>query len=83
MMDLVALAQENGWSGPGPWWPIFPVLWFLVVIAVIVLVNRLCFRRWRHTGWRSGEDRLAERYVAGDIDEHEYRERLAVLKENR
>lgn len=35
MMDLVALAQENGWSGPGPWWPIFPVLWFLVVIAVI------------------------------------------------
>jgi len=38
MMDLVALAQDNGWS---------------------------------------------ERYAAGDIDEHEFRERLAVLKENR
>ena len=79
----LALASEHAWNGPGPWWPIFPILWFVVVIAIIVTVSRLCFRRQRHGSARSGQERLAERYAAGDIDEREYRERLAVLKENR
>lgn len=71
----------NGpWDGPGPWWPIFPILWFLLLIAVIFAFARFGRRRWGSPS-NSGESRLAERFAAGEIDEQEYRERLSVLKE--
>jgi putative membrane protein len=36
-----------GWgSGPGPW-IVFPILWFLLVVTVVVLVSR----RWRRGPW--------------------------------
>ncbi len=76
---LQALRPEH-WDGPGAWWPIFPILWLLViggVITTIVLVSR---RNRALAGPRAGEARLAERFAAGDIDEQEYRQRLAVLK---
>jgi putative membrane protein len=72
---------DNHWDGPGPWWPLFPLFWLLILGAVIFFVTR----RARHCGYgsRSGVSRLSERYAAGEIDEAEYRERLAVLKEDR
>ena len=38
------------------------------------------YRGHSHRGSYAGESRLAERYAAGEIDETEYRERMAVLR---
>ncbi|MFH8369838.1 SHOCT domain-containing protein [Streptomyces sp. NPDC018031] len=85
-----ALAQtlaEHG--GPGPWILLAPVLWALVVIGVVFVL--------RHTVWRGRPPWypgrpgapcdaapgtvLGRRFAAGEIDEDEYRRRLAVLDE--
>jgi putative membrane protein len=73
------LAQH--WHGPGVWWPVFPVLWALVVAAIIVTVVTTGRRRADLSGPRAGESRLAERFASGEIDEQEYRERLAVIRD--
>jgi putative membrane protein len=74
------LADSDHWDGPGAWWPVFPLLWFLVVAGIVTAVVVTGRRRARFGGIRSGEARLAERFADGDIDEQEYRDRLAVLK---
>ena len=78
-----ALAPEH-WNGPGVWWPIFPITWFLFLIALFATFGFLGRRRWRYiqgyAGLRAGEARLAERYAAGEIDEQEYERRLSTLK---
>jgi putative membrane protein len=79
-MATEVLARSGDW-GPGPWWPIFPIFWLLLVGFVIFTVFR--FRRGRGP-WhpaRSGEGVLAERYARGEISEDEFRDRLRVLKE--
>lgn len=73
-----ALANDH-WDGPGPWWPLFPLLWLAFIIVAFAVFGRFGRRRWHH-GSYAGESRLAERYAAGEIDEAEYRERLAVLR---
>lgn len=81
--EVVTLAASDGWHGPGHWWPVFPLLWLVTVVAVVttfVLVGRRNRDRW---GVRSGESRLAERFAAGEIAEDEYRHRLDVLKDKR
>jgi putative membrane protein len=84
MMTLATevLARGADW-GPGPWWPVFPLLWLLFFGAVVFLVVR-SRRNWPrlHSG-RSAEDVLGERYARGEINEDEYRERLNVLKKSR
>lgn len=74
------LARGDGW-GPGGWWPIFPILWFLFFGLVIFALfrSRRGWGRW-HAG-QSAEDVLGERYARGEINENEYRERLRVLRE--
>lgn len=74
------LAERDG-DGPGTWWPVFPILWLLIFLSVLFLVSRRA--RACGNGTRSGVARLSERFAAGEIDEAEYRERLAVLKEGR
>jgi putative membrane protein len=78
MLPTVVLAADH-WDGPGPWWPLLPLLWIAVLVAVLLSSRRRC-GRGRQTGSSSGQARLAERYAAGEIDEAEYRERLAVLR---
>ena len=68
------------WGGPGPWWPVFPLFWLLVVATVVTLFVRGGRRRARFSGQRAGERALAERYAAGDIDDAEYHRRLGVLR---
>jgi putative membrane protein len=68
-------------DGPGDWWPIFPITWLLIVAAIITTIVILRRRHWARHGMRSGEARLAERYANGEIDEQEYKDKLAVLKE--
>jgi len=80
------LLADHG-DGPG-WWPIFPLLWFLFFVGFAFFVIRMgvrrrasCLEDRRQEPRRAGETRLADRFAAGDIDEHEYRRRLAVLRE--
>jgi putative membrane protein len=75
---------HGSWNGPGPWWPIFPFLWLLFVIALVATFGFLGRRRFgrmqARMGQRAGEARLAERYAAGEIDEQEYERRLGTLR---
>ena len=80
LAQVTTLARDH-WDGPGPWWPILPILWFLVLAGIVATAVVLTRRNRRGQGSRSGQARLAERYAAGEIDEQEYRSRLAVLKE--
>jgi putative membrane protein len=85
MLTTLATTVAHGPYGVFPFFWIFPLLWFLLAVTVIVLVSR----RWRRTGgpgWgpgASGESVLAERFARGDIDEVEYRARLEVLRSGR
>jgi len=89
LLALVSQATDGEgvvYHGPPPWWPIFPIFWLLVVLAVIVTVVTIRRRRGYGCGpsdgqGRSGLERLAERYAAGEIDEDEYRTRRGVLEE--
>jgi putative membrane protein len=74
------LLAHNG-DGPGGWWPIIPILWLLVIGAIVTAIVLTRRRNCALAGPRAGEDRLAERFAAGEITEQEYRERRAVLKE--
>jgi uncharacterized membrane protein len=77
-------ADHDHWNGPGPWWPIFPFLWLLLIIGIFASFRFFGVRRWRQVqgqvGTRAGEAKLAERYAAGEIDEQEYERRLSTLK---
>lgn len=69
------------WDGDRPdWWPVFPILWFLIVVGGIVTAVVVSRRNRDAAGARAGETVLAQRYAAGEIDEEEYAARLAVLR---
>ncbi|SDP64543.1 Short C-terminal domain-containing protein [Pedococcus dokdonensis] len=78
------VAHPDHYYGPGPWWPIFPFLWLLLIVGLFASFRFFGIRRWRQVqgfaGTRAGEAKLAERYAAGEIDEQEYERRLSTLK---
>ncbi len=80
LLSTAVAMYPDHWNGPGWWWPIFPLLWLLLIALLITRFSFLGRRRWRQYGTRAGEARLAERYAAGEIDEQEYERRLATLK---
>ncbi|MBF6190348.1 hypothetical protein IU475_04035 [Nocardia beijingensis] len=55
----------------------FPLLFWLTVIAVLLLARR------RFTGHGSGIGALRTAFARGEITEDQYRSRLAVLSESR
>lgn len=70
------------WNG----WGMMPMtLWGLVILAVLVaaavLLVRLAPRAGRG-GADAAEQVLAARFARGEIDEQEYRTRLATLREH-
>jgi putative membrane protein len=83
LMTIASHYPGNHHEGAGAWWPIFPIFWLLVIIAVIAFFATMRRRHWNDRGPSTGRSRLAERFAAGEIDEDEYRSRLAVLDENR
>jgi uncharacterized membrane protein len=76
--DVIAQSADH-WDRPG-WWPIFPIVWLLIIAGIITLFAINARRRALYSGPRAGERRLAERYADGEIDEDEYRARRAVLR---
>ena len=69
MNTLMTIATHagSGYDGPGPWWPIFPILWLLLIIGMIASFRFFGMRRWRqvqgYAGTRAGEAKLAEREI--------------------
>jgi putative membrane protein len=56
------------------WWVFVPIVWALIITAVVLL--------WRRGGPRRGpnaKEILAERFARGEIVAEEYRSRLAEL----
>lgn len=75
--SVQALRDGPGW-GPGPWFLLFPLLFWTTVIVLIVVGRRRGWWRGRH-----GEGTLADVFARGEIDEAEYRARLGVLRGTR
>ncbi len=73
--------------GPGPvgdhWW--LMLVLFLLLVAAVVAVGFLIFHRSRPVAPVGAPDSaeliLSERLARGEIDEEEYRRRLAALRE--
>jgi putative membrane protein len=81
-MTMLTTMWHDG-AGFHWWFPLIPLAWFVVFWLFVWFVARRFW--WRGQGrWQSSaEDALGKRYVAGEIDEQEYRARLAVLRETR
>lgn len=80
-LATTAVVAADRWDdGPPAFWPIFPVLWLLLVAGAITAAVVIGRRNRAAAGPRAGEARLAERFAAGDIEEDEYVARLAVLR---
>ncbi len=76
-----ATTYADRWDGDRPdWWPVFPILWFLIIVGGIIAAFLYHRRNREAAGPRAGEAVLAQRYAAGEIDEEEYAARLAVLR---
>jgi putative membrane protein len=70
-------------NGMGGWGPLLMtvgnlLVWVLVVVGVVALIRYL--RRVTPASRPAAEELLAERFARGEIDEQEYRDRLAVLR---
>jgi putative membrane protein len=73
---LADTAERYGHHGPGPWFILIPIaFWTLVIVGLVLL--------WRRRVGRHGEGTLRDTYAKGEVDETEYRQRLAVLRETR
>lgn len=79
METTLAVLAHAGWG----WWWIFPLTWIVLIALFWTFAWRGPWRR-RAEPWheaRAPEAVLGERYARGEIDEEEYRKRLAVLRE--
>lgn len=76
-VQATAHVWPHGWDGPPFPFFVFPLFWLLLLGGIALLLVLGGRRRDR----AAGERVLAERYAAGEIDDIEYRDRLAVLRE--
>jgi putative membrane protein len=79
-MTLTTLfASTNDWDHS--WWPIWPLLWLVVIVTVVWLFKRKWWTAARPvSGAERARDILAERFARGEITSDEYRERLEQLR---
>ena len=80
-ITVLALDADRWGEDRPEFWPIFPILWFLFIIGLIVAAVLYHRRNSEISARRAGEARLAERYAAGEIGDEEYRTRRGVLRE--
>jgi len=75
----------DGWGGAGwGWFGLMHMLWWVLIIAGIVVLVRWAFggdiRGGRHVTESRALEILHERYARGEINREEYEERKRVLK---
>lgn len=80
-LAAATITADHWHDGPPPFWPVFPILWFLFFVGAVVIVSYFRRRSCGFAPQRSGEARLAELYATGEIGDEEYRARRAVLRE--
>ena len=73
------LAERDERFMDEPWSPAFLIARLVFLVLVIGAIIYFA-RRWRGRG---GERTLRDAYAKGEVNEAEYRERLAVLRETR
>lgn len=93
---IAMMWYDGGWGWGG--WVVMAVtmvlFWALLIAGIIALVRYFTGTAHGHPsgahppgqpGWpnREAEQVLAERFARGEIDEDEYRRRLALLREHR
>ena len=72
-----------GWDGP-PWFGIVGGILWLLFWAAVITVGIVLFRRYLRTRTTANDtavSALGERFARGEVAEDEYRQRLAVLRE--
>jgi putative membrane protein len=74
----VLASDSNGWHH-GHWWIAFPILWVILLGALIFLLWQRG-RRYPPDGGDSAKRILGERFARGEINADEYRERLTQLQ---
>ncbi|WP_424080370.1 SHOCT domain-containing protein [Mycobacterium sp.] len=88
--EISMMMMDGGHWGWGSWLlttGITVVFWALVITVVVLLARYLLSLSQRPTTTRSpgasgAEQVLAERYARGEIDDDEYKRRLALLRQN-
>lgn len=75
MEAMLSAIGRDGWG----WGWIFPLAWLVIIALFWTFTWRGPWRR-RWGDERSPRAVLGERYARGEIDEDEYRSRLAVLR---
>ncbi|HEX6421977.1 MAG TPA: SHOCT domain-containing protein [Acidimicrobiales bacterium] len=78
LTTLLAHHGNGSGDGPGPWVPLLFLVFWIAVLAFVVIRFRRGGPPWARHG---GESVLAERYARGEIDADEYRQRRGVLRE--
>ncbi len=80
----------NGWGGGGILMTVLMVLLVAAVIVAIIFAVRylsgsggLHHRGGPGSEGMRAEDRLADRFARGEIDEDEFRQRMSLLREHR
>ena len=88
-LGRVPALADMGWGWGHHWWGggLMMLGWLLLIAAAVIVLMRAFDRRDQvrdHVAPASdAEQVLAGRYARGEIEETEYRARLAVLKEHR
>jgi putative membrane protein len=72
-------AVGRTWHGPGPFFPLFGILWLVAIGAAVFFITRTLRPRER-SGSERARDVLAERYARGEVSTEEYRERMTHLR---
>jgi putative membrane protein len=69
----------------GGWWLLpGPLFWLLLIVGIVLLVRASRDRSpWTSGGREAGIDVLERRFAEGQLSPEEYRERRAVLEEER
>jgi putative membrane protein len=80
-MVLAQMGDGGDHMGRGWWW-VMGIGW-LIFLAVVVVLVVLVVRHFTADAPRRGnaEDLLAQRFARGEIDEEEYRNRRAALRD--
>jgi len=74
---LSTVAAGPHWHGGGFPFPVFPLVFLLVLLVAAVVFGAL-----RRGSWRARSDAravLADRFARGEVDAEEYRSRLSEL----
>jgi putative membrane protein len=85
LLNATALATDWHHDGGPGWWIVFPLFWIALIATAFLLFRRT--RRWTqqpHEAPReSALEVLERRFAEGALSAEEYRERRAVLSEER